>query len=283
MNEHTDEVVRKRFRNLANPLDQSDWADVLRRAGSRQQVEARALGSHLGGTGATERGRALLLTALVMAAIAISAPAFGLPGRLAGLIGGGSPIGAAELSERDLAALSAAAHGIRLSRVPVPKQALLDRIQGTAIRTIAERAGRAYFVVDKRDGSHCYAVGYTGQADLFGQITCPISPAFPSPERPILDLAVYHGQFAPSGGGASPGGMTCCLWRLEGFAADGVASVGVETASGTVEAVTPVQDNVYIRTSKLPSEAVRAIVALDGNGDRVYTRCLARDGCGSVR
>ena len=69
------------------------------------------------------------------------------------------------------------------------------------------------------------------------------------------------------------------LSRLEGFAADGVSSVGVETADGDVVAVTPVTDNVYIRTEGLPTDPVRSLVAFDANGKRVYVQCLDPPGC----
>jgi hypothetical protein len=58
-----------------------------------------------------------------------------------------------------------------------------------------------------------------------------------------------------------------------------VASVGVMSADGRVEALTPVQDNVYLRTDDLPDGPVGGIVALDASGARVYDLCYVRGGC----
>jgi hypothetical protein len=57
---------------------------------------------------------------------------------------------------------------------------------------------------------------------------------------------------------------------LEGFAVDAVAKVGLVTASGRLEAVTPVQDNVYVRTEGLPSERILGMIAFDANGKALW-------------
>ena len=223
-------------------------------------------------------GRRRRVAVSVVAAVAVvgaiaTAPAVGWPSHVLDLFRGGTPVDPSSLSDQDLFALG----GITTGRpVSAPRDESLRRLGATRIREIAERGGRSYYVVDKADGGRCFAVGYAASSDRLGQISCPQSPAFPSPSRPILDLAVYHG--AP--GTTLPlEGSPCCLWRLEGFAADGVASVGVETSDGRVVATTDVVDNVYLRTDDLPSEPVRAIVAFDSGGARLYTECLARDGC----
>jgi hypothetical protein len=195
----------------------------------------------------------------------------------------GAPVSTSSLSDDDIYALSVITAG-RSGPRATSRADDLQRIGATAVRQITERSGRAYYVFEKVDGSHCYGVGNVGSADRLGQITCPRSPVFPSPSRPILSLAVFRATpetGTPSGEGTLPlRGQPCCLSRLEGFAADGVSSVGVVTGEGRTVAVTPVIDNVYIRTDDLPTEPIRALVALDANGDRLFTECFAQDGCG---
>ena len=69
-------------------------------------------------------------------------------------------------------------------------------------------------------------------------------------------------------------------FQLRGFAVDGVASVAVVGENGKDEAVTPVEHNVYTRAQWFPTP-VRAIVALDAHGKRLY--CEARGTQGSCR
>ena len=64
---------------------------------------------------------------------------------------------------------------------------------------------------------------------------------------------------------------------------DGIASVGIVGTDGVLRAVTPVEDNVYVRTSDLPTTPVREIVAFDAEGRRAYSLCLVRGGCRSIQ
>jgi hypothetical protein len=109
-------------------------------------------------------------------------------------------------------------------------------------------------------------ITYPGDRHPFVGYSC--APDFPSPKRPLLDESVF--------GGGSPEAPV--VTRLEGFAADGVASVEVVSVDGT-RASTSVEDNVYMRTEDLPKEAVRSIVARDAEGSPIYTWCLLRGGC----
>jgi hypothetical protein len=231
------------------PQERADWNDVLARSRRRRR-------GRLGG----------VALAVAVVAVAVATPAFGVGSRLLDLVTGGTPVSTSQLSDQDLRIVSAMVTGVAPSEIPASKQDELAAIGGTAIRRIAERDGRAYFVIDKSDGSHCFAVGDVGAADLFGAIACQRSPSFPSPEQPILDMSVFHGTMQQ--------GMPT-LWRLEGFAADGVANVAVVTADGNLAAVTPVIDNVYVaQGGALPDAPVREIVALAGDGTRLYSECL---------
>jgi hypothetical protein len=213
------------------PVERKDWADVLARGDSRRK-----------------RRTVALAAAATLAVLFAAIPAFGLGNRVLDLFGG-TPVAPKQLSASDLKTMSAIAAGLS-PRVPASKKEQLKRLQAASLRRIATREGRAYFVAQRKGGGLCTAVGEVGKPDLFGAITC--APDFPS-GRPVLDQTAFYG---------SPG-VDERVWRLEGFAVDAVVKVGLVTQSGRLEGVTPVQDNVYLRTRGLPSERVLGLIAFD--------------------
>jgi hypothetical protein len=229
------------------PVARASWEDVRRRVRrSRQRTIITAVG-------------------VAVVGVAIAAPAVAIGGQRLGLFGGGTPVAADVLSSYNLHVIGAMANGTS-PRVPASKREDLDRFSASSLRQIAERDGHAFFVARRRTGGLCVSVGVVGSARVLGSIVC--SPDFPSRSMPILDQSTF---------GGSP--QLLSLIRLEGFAADGVAAVGILSTSDTVEAQTAVQDNVYSRTEGLPTEGAAGIVALDRNGDRLYVQCYARSGC----
>ena len=231
------------------PIHAADWNDVVDRA---------------------RRPRRLAMVALAapvaVGAILVATPAFGVGERIRGLFEG-TPVDTASLPPKDLHVASAMVHG-ESPRVPAtgPKARLRDA--STEVRQLASRNGRNYFVIENAGGDRCFAVGPVEKREyVFGQVSCTRSPVFPSPERPIFDFSVFSGLDSPR------------VRRIEGFAADGVAMVGVVTADGNLEALTDVETNVYSREGGLPKEPVRALVALDADGERIYSMCLVRGGC----
>lgn len=232
------------------PLGKGSWEDVLAR--SRPSRKARAA--------------TVVVAVALFLIVLVATPAFGLRNHLLGLFGG-TPVGSERLNAQELHVLSAMVTHVS-PRVPAFRQDDLARLREASLREIAVKDGRAYFVADAREGGLCVSIGSVGAPELLGSITC--SPDFPSPSRPILDQS----RFVRHGTNANPS-----LARLEGFAANGVASVGVVTVSGRLEAVTPVEDNVYLRTDSLPAESILELVALDANGKRLYSECWARGGC----
>jgi hypothetical protein len=212
--------------------------------------------------------RVLVATAAALTAVVAVAPALGLHARLIGLVG--APVSTDRLSSQDLAVLGALASK-KTADFSESRAQLLNQLGGTRLLQIAKREGRAYYVIDKPDGVRCFAAGDDDEPNALGRIDCPITPRFPSAALPILNLSVYHSS--------SLDDRRCCLWRLEGFAADAVTSVGVVTASGRIEAVTPVQDNVFLRTEDLPKETILGMVAFDANGNEVYRECFTGNAC----
>jgi hypothetical protein len=211
--------------------------------------------------------RVALAAAAAMATIVVAAPAFGIDRHVFGLFGG-DPVRTEQLSDAQRHVLGAMASGVS-PRIPTSAQEDLGRAGGAHLRQIAERDRRAYFVSDLRGGGLCVTIRATDDPSGSWGYTC--SPDFPSAARPLLDESVFWGLR-----GSTPEPR---IVRLEGFADDSVASVGVMSADGRVEAVTPVQDNVYLRTDDLPDGPVGGIVALDASGARVYDLCYVRGGC----
>jgi len=105
-------------------------------------------------------------------------------------------------------------------------------------------------------------------------------PTSGSAERPIFDeRRIGLGVVYDSKGGFRGLERPLTVLRLEGFAADGVATVALLMPDGRIEAVTPVEDNVYHRLDALPTEPIAGIVDLDPEGHRICTQCIARGGC----
>jgi hypothetical protein len=228
------------------PVDEASWGDVLARARRPRRRRAAALG----------------LGAVV--AIAVAAPAFGIQDRVRDFFGG-EPVGSERLSAEELHSLGRLAHALA-PRVAASEQENLARVAAASLRRIATRGDRAYYVADLRGGGLCVSIGALDGPRLLGSISC--SPDFPPPERPIYDESTFRGPIARPYAN-----------RLEGFAADGVASVGFLTVDGDVAAVTPVRDNVYLRTEGLPEEPVGGFVAFDANGARIYDLCFVAAAC----
>lgn len=123
----------------------------------------------------------------------------------------------------------------------------------TALQTIS---ARTFYRLDGTGRGTCYGVGDTGGS--FGFISCPTG-AFPTVTHPLLDFSIVD---------ISSTTRQVHLYRLEGIAADQVASVAVLDASGNVLTSTPVTNNVY-HLDSMPTESVSGLEALNGGGHTV--------------
>src|SRR5207302_1035489 len=90
----------------------------------------------------------------------------------------------------------------------------------------------------------------------------------PFAKSALVDLSPRHGNDP-----ADPAAEIVSVTRLVGFAADGVASVGVVGLSGSVIASTPVSNNTYA-SGVLADVPAKAIVALDSAGRTVGSIAL---------
>jgi len=151
-------------------------------------------------------------------------------------------------------------------RVPIQlpsNDARAERLKGSGfgnIFMIAKRGNRAFFKFELANGRSCYGVGDVARSWPFGAFGCRNQePFFPSPEQPIFDHSVV---------GKDNGDAYVRFIRVQGFAADGVARIGLRNPERTIIAETPVADNVYL-VEQLPNEPVTSIVALDAEGKAI--------------
>jgi hypothetical protein len=143
-------------------------------------------------------------------------------------------------------------HGVRVTASRGARRAF----RVASVRVLAVRDGRAFYELDTADG-HCFGVGSaTNVGDPGGEV-CPGGARFPSAARPTLDFSVYEGQSADRD--------DMRLFRIEGFAADGVAAVGIVNRAGHVGWRVPVSNNVYV-LRHVPPGLTGAVVALDAGG-----------------
>ena len=134
----------------------------------------------------------------------------------------------------------------------------------TGVDLLSSQDGRGLYRIETERSTGCYAARPAGAANgLVTELTivvCPIDPAFPSAEQPLLDLSVRN----------TAGGKTY-LSRIEGFAADGVASIDLLRADGSTISTILVRDNTYEADTNATS-AVTSIVARDDAGNEVARR-----------
>lgn len=122
---------------------------------------------------------------------------------------------------------------------------------------LAVRDGRAFYRLQTQEG-RCYGVGAAAAVGEPGGEACPSGTPFPSPFRPILDFSVYQGSVGTARSDLD-------VVRVEGFAADGIATVGILNRAGQVALRVPVSDNVYV-LSHVPPGLTGMVVGLDSDG-----------------
>ncbi len=190
--------------------------------------------------------RRTLVAALAAAMIAVPAVAFA--GDIGGLFGfstQGTPVPTSATPFSQASGLAAA-----MAELGFP----------SSLQLIASRDGISFYAARRADGHLCFAVdaapgapAHKGVGCDLGNPSLPGNPAFPSPARPIIDFSRFSN-------GA----------HLAGFAADGIATVGLLDTEGNVIASAPVSENVYALAN--PSGGGVAVEALDTHGSVIYQR-----------
>lgn len=192
--------------------------------------------------------RRLVVAAVIVLALAISAMAFGgVAGELFAFSNHGTSV-----AEDDLWSVSV----LDLSKAMRGEVVQLGARSGVGIYAAKTRAGNLCYFIGPQDQSRLRTQGLGG-----GCMNARASSRFPSEAQPVVDMSLY--ELAPGAAGPS-------IQRLAGVAADGVASVQLLALNDChVVATAPVIDNVYIATN-LPPSPEAMIVARDRGGDIVW-------------
>jgi len=136
------------------------------------------------------------------------------------------------------------------------------RMKLATIRTgavLATRNNRVFYRLRTVSGDPCFGVGLATDIGTPGSVAC--QRAFPSGGNPVLDLSVYEGTRHEA--------KEFSLFRVEGFAADGIAAVQFFRPNGDVALTVPVSGNVYSAAS-VPKGPIAGYAALDKGGKRIW-------------
>jgi len=237
-------LIERRIRSFVSSLDDSDWDEVVRRAGVSQRTTLTSASPRQGSPPLRRhRRRALLALSL---AVVIGVPAAAFADDIGGLLGLSNK--GTAVSTRTLSKDSSLVRDMRELGFPSTLE-LLGTREGIRFYAAQKPLGYCLAVVEaaKPEGSQRRAsdVGCENGGD-----------AFPSARNPV---SVF-----PVGG------------RFAGFAADGVASVALVDGSGRTVASANVSQNLFVGGA-MPMGDV-TVVALDAQGDvlaRVESRPAA--------
>jgi hypothetical protein len=175
----------------------------------------------------------------------------------AALVGAALTLKAAATPEPPATGLSSlSARGVPVSPSPESKQLGL-----TNLTLLRRTNGRAFYRATRADGKTCYAAGAADAVGAVGFTLCG-AQNFPSPEAPVFA--------APEVGAERTAPDDWQLFRVDGFAADGVARVAVENRDGEIVGEARVVDNVF---AIVPSHGggIGTLTAYDAAGRVVFS------------
>jgi hypothetical protein len=135
----------------------------------------------------------------------------------------------------------------------VPLQAPGFEVQKTYL--LGAQNGRAFYRLITPDGA-CLGIAGSGSSDA-GEIGCPLSDFSHGPMRLLIRVS-------------SPTGSEPMASRVEGVAADGVASVEVQSGDGSLAGQAKVQGNLFSLPVNIPVAGSR-VIARDSSGKVVQT------------
>ena len=169
---------------------------------------------------------------------------------------------------RELFGLSNPGEQVPTSTLALDQVSDLQRIGVVGgVRKLGQREGTAFYVGRSRSGELCFVTGAAAATrPVLGMLACQGEQGlFPSPKMPIADFSPMRGH---------EGRNSVYVWKLAGFAADGVAAVAVRDATGVLRSIIPATDNMYA-SGELPAVAATAIVALAADGTVLYSKEVA--------
>jgi hypothetical protein len=136
---------------------------------------------------------------------------------------------------------------------------LLDKLelsgaQPRSVQRIQTSGGQSYYRIANAAGSDCFGIGSADRApSTLAQVVC--QKEFPSRAFPLIDMTV-----------AGPDGS---IIRSEGFVADGIATMRIETIDGSTVAETPVVNNVYHFPDTAKLDAGKKLIGLTADDEIV--------------
>jgi hypothetical protein len=136
------------------------------------------------------------------------------------------------------------------------------RMKSATIRSgnvLASRHNRVFYRLASESGEPCFGVGFASDVGSPGSVVC--QRGFPAAGNPVLDFSVYEGTRHDL--------KEFSLFRVEGFAADGVAAVQFFRPDGQIALTVPVSGNVYSAAS-VPKGPIGGYAAVDNSGKRVW-------------
>jgi hypothetical protein len=148
--------------------------------------------------------------------------------------------------------------------VPAKERALLVENNYSPEVSYLGGRGQTRFYLGKSSvaGVRCYITGGALRAaPHFGVLGCPAPSTFPTEDQPVLDYSTYSQDMNDP---------YPTIDRLAGFAADGIAAVGIRGPSGDTTWV-PVAENIYGGGSFGP---VAVLLARDADGNVVYSHVV---------
>ena len=156
------------------------------------------------------------------------------------------------------------ARGRVVTRFAPATMRTLRRLHADDVHVLAVRHGRAFYRFSrapsgKAAGATCFAIGADVVPRDLGMLQC--TNDFPSRQFPLLDLSIV--QVTSRGAEASP-------LRVEGFAVDGIASIGLLDTHGGVVATSDVVGNTFGFDS-VPPAATGELDAYDHGGHVVFS------------
>lgn len=138
----------------------------------------------------------------------------------------------------------------------------LQNVGASGAWLLAARNERSFYRLSRDDGSVCYAVNSSTDADRIGNTVCPLTPtSFPTPTAPVLDLSVFEST------SHVPGDFH--VVAAQGFAADGVGAVALLDQKGRTVTRRRAAGNVYA-IDVAPGRVATTVVAYDANGAEVF-------------
>jgi hypothetical protein len=202
-----------------------------------------------------KRHRAISIATLIAISVAAGATAVALGGSDRARSTGSSARALAQMSNVGKQAVLGKRAQVQLAK---------SNLDGT-VALLGSDGGRAFYRIDNTSNGTCFGVGPAAATASFGVISCP-SGAFPTADKPVLDFSIID---------IVRGSDQVRVWRAEGMAADGVATVGFVDTNGKTIATHPVVHNLY-HFATPPSNTIGGLVAFDSNGTKIYSESYAR-------